>query len=77
MLTIARVWAQVITSIGHCRSIFADNEMATAGLKTFTQELVGTATENIGWDFAPQENFLTGQLRALLINTAGNAGHQK
>jgi len=70
------VWAQAITSVGHIRSIFADNETTSAGLKTFTLKLVAPATETIGWDFAPQESFLTGQLRALLISTAGSAGHQ-
>ena len=43
----------------------------------FTLRLVTAATEEIGWDFAPNENFLTGQLRALLISTASNAGHVK
>ena len=71
-----RVWAQIITSVGHIRSIFADNENAAAGLKAFTLKLVAPATEKIGWDFTPQESYLTGQLRALLINTAGGAGHQ-
>ena len=71
------MWAQAITSVGHIRSIFADNETAAAGLKAFTLRLVASATEKIGWDFAPQENFLTGQLRALLIDAAGSAGHQE
>ena len=71
------VWSQIISSLGSIRSIFADSEAIATGLKTFTLRLVAPATENIGWDFAPSENFLTGQLRALLLSTAGNAGHEK
>ena len=70
------VWSQLITSLSNVRSIFASNETISAGLKTFTLRLVESATEQIGWDFAPNEDFLTGQLRALLIGTAGLAGHQ-
>lgn len=58
------------------RSVFAENDNLSAGLKTFTLRLVESATEKIGWDFGPNDDFLTGQLRALLIRTAGGAGHQ-
>lgn len=47
------------------------------GLKKFTLNLVAAETEKIGWDFRPDEDFLTGQLRALLITAAGDAGHKK
>lgn len=47
------------------------------GLKKFALKLVSPAIEKIGWDFAANEDFLTGQLRALLIATAGGAGHQR
>ena len=30
----------------------------------------------MGWDFAPDEDYLTGQLRALLIGQAGRSGHE-
>ena len=69
------VWSQIISSLSNVRSIFADNEKLANGLMEFTLRLVTPATEEIGWDFAPNENFLTGQLRALLISTASNAGH--
>ncbi len=71
------MWAQMGSSLAHIRSIFADNETAASGLKEFSLRLVAPATEKIGWEFAPNENFLTGQLRALLISVAGTAGHQK
>ena len=37
--------------------------------------LIGPAVEEIGWDFKPEEDYLTGQLRALLITTAGGVEH--
>lgn len=64
-------------SLANVRSIFADPEHLANGLKMFTLKLISPATETIGWDFADNEDFLTGQLRALLIATAGGAGHQR
>ncbi|KAH0558894.1 hypothetical protein GP486_004479, partial [Trichoglossum hirsutum] len=70
------VWAQVINSLANVRSVFAGNEEIAAGLKEFTLRLVTPATEKIGWEFSDEEDFLTGQLRALLISAAGGAGHK-
>lgn len=70
------VWSQITTSLAKIRSIFADNEEIATGLQKFTLKLVATATEKVGWTFGSNEDFLTGQLRALLISTAGNVGHQ-
>lgn len=70
------VWLQIINSLAKVRSVFAANGILSAGLKTFTLKLVESATEEIGWDFRPDDDYLTGQLRALLILTAGGAGHQ-
>jgi len=64
-------------SLANVRSIFADPEPLANGLRKFTLKLISPATERIGWDFAANEDFLTGQLRALLIATAGGAGHQR
>lgn len=71
------VWSQIVSSLTNIRSIFADNEIVSTGLKTFTLRLVTPATEKIGWDFAPSEDYRTGQLRALLISAAGGAGHKE
>jgi hypothetical protein len=46
------------------------------GLRKFTLEFVTPAVEKIGWEFAPGEDLLTGQLRSLLISNAGAAGHE-
>lgn len=70
------MWLQIINSLNKVRSVFAANDILSAGLKTFTLKLVESATENIGWDFGPNDDYLTGQLRALLLRTAGGAGHQ-
>lgn len=70
------VWSQVVSSLANVRSIFSDNETIAKGLRDFTLQLVSPAAEKVGWEFAPKEDFLTGQLRSLLISTAGGAGHQ-
>ncbi|KAI4203910.1 MAG: hypothetical protein LQ350_001532 [Teloschistes chrysophthalmus] len=69
------VWSQMMASLNNIRSIFAENNAVAGGLKKFALKLVSQATETIGWDFKPEEDYLTGQLRALLISTAGSAGH--
>ncbi|KAL8872482.1 MAG: hypothetical protein Q9174_001896 [Haloplaca sp. 1 TL-2023] len=56
-------------------SVFADNSAVAEGLKQFTVKLVSPVTEKLGWDSKADEDYLTGQLRALLISTAGGAGH--
>ena len=71
------MWLQIINSLAKVRSVFAANDNLSAGLETFTLKLVESATEEIGWDFRPDDDYLTGRLRALLILTAGGAGHQK
>lgn len=70
------VWSQITASLAKIRSIFAENEEISTGLKKFTLKLVAAVTEKVGWNFGSDEDFLTGQLRALLVSTAGNVGHQ-
>ncbi|KAI9716983.1 MAG: hypothetical protein M1828_007497 [Chrysothrix sp. TS-e1954] len=70
------VWSQITSSLGTVRSVFSDNEKISKGLKNFTLKLVTSATDKLGWDFPPNEDYLTSQLRALLIGTAGMAGHE-
>lgn len=70
------VWSEVIATLGKMRSVFAaDHEVAEA-LRKFTLKLVSDATDKIGWEFASGDDYLTGQLRALLLQTAGLAGHE-
>jgi len=63
-------------ALGHVRSIFSDVPDVSEGLTAFTLKLLTAATDKIGWEFAPDEDLLTGQLRALLIASAGLAGHK-
>ena len=76
LLTSTSVWSQVLKSLGNVRSVFAENDQVAAGLKRFVLELVSPAADKIGWEFATDEDLLTGQLRSLLISSAGGAGHQ-
>ena len=57
--------------------MFSQNERVAEGLKKFTKSLAGPAAEKIGWDFQPNEDYLTIQLRKLLISMAGNAGQEE
>ncbi|KAI9815664.1 MAG: hypothetical protein M1827_002060 [Pycnora praestabilis] len=70
------VWAQMLASVTNVRSIFADDEVIATALKKFTLSLVTSATDKMGWEFGEDEDFLTSELRALLIKSAGGAGHQ-
>ncbi|BDD59143.1 hypothetical protein MAP00_004376 [Monascus purpureus] len=70
------VWSQIASSVGHLRSVFSQNEPVTTGLKRFALKLVSPAVEKIGWEFNTGEDYLTAQLRKLLIAMAGNAGHE-
>ena len=63
--------------MGSVRSVFAENEVIAHALKSFTLKLVTGAVEKIGWEFEPNEGLLIGQLRSLLITTAGGAGHTR
>jgi aminopeptidase N len=70
------VWQQIISSLATVKSIFAEDQVIADGLKAFTLKLISPAVEKIGWEFADGEDYLTGQLRALLISTAGSNGHE-
>lgn len=71
------VWSQVLSSLATVKSVFAENEEISEGLKKFTLKLITPAVEKIGWESSPKDDFLTTQLRALLILTAGLSGHEK
>lgn len=71
------VWSQILGSISTVKSVFADDGTISLGLKNFVLKLVTPAVERIGWDSSAKDDFLTGQVRALLIITAGLNGHEK
>jgi len=70
------VWGQITTSLSKARSVFSDNKEVSAALKKFALKLFSPAAEKIGWDFPEGEDYLTGQLRKLLLGYAAGAGHQ-
>ena len=55
------VWSQILSSLGTIRSIFSSSERVSGGLKNFVSQLISPAVEAIGWDFKPDEDYLTGQ----------------
>ena len=70
------VWSEVLSTLGKIRSTFSSDEQVANGLRQFTLKLVTAATDKIGWEFEPSDDYLTGQLRALLLQTAGLVGHE-
>ncbi|KAK4504672.1 hypothetical protein PRZ48_002633 [Zasmidium cellare] len=70
------VWSEVLSSLGKIRSVFSTDDEVSAALRKYTLKLVSAATDKIGWEFGPSDDYLTGQLRALLISTAGQVGHE-
>ena len=70
------VWQQIASSLAKVKQVFAADKQVAEGLKKFTLKLVTPATESIGWEYSKDEEWLTGQLRKLLLSLAANAGHQ-
>ena len=70
------VWSEVISTLGKIRSTLSSDEEVAKGLRQYTLKLVTAATDKIGWEFGPSDDYLTGQLRALLLQTAGLVGHE-
>ncbi|KAL4788415.1 peptidase family M1-domain-containing protein [Aspergillus varians] len=70
------VWSQISSSVGNLRSVFSQNEAVAEGLKKFARELSSPAAKKIGWEFKPDEDYLTVQLRKLLIAMSGLAGNE-
>jgi hypothetical protein len=71
------VWSQILGSLATVKSVFSDNAAVSEGLKKFTLKLISSAVEKIGWESSAEDDFLTSQLRSLLILTAGVNGHEK
>jgi len=71
------VLAQITTSLGTVKSIFSENEEISEALRAFTLKLINDTVAKVGWEYHPDEDYLTGQLRALLIDTAGMNGNKR
>lgn len=70
------VWAQISGSLAKVRSVFSSNKQILDALKKFTLKLCTPAAEKIGWESVPDEDYLTGMLRNLLLGMAAGAGHE-
>lgn len=70
------VWSQVSSSLTRVRSVFASNKDVSAALKNFALKLCSPAAEAIGWEYPADEDYLTGQMRKLLLAMAAGAGHE-
>ncbi|KAK6528727.1 hypothetical protein TWF694_003967 [Orbilia ellipsospora] len=70
------VWQTIVTALSAVRSTFGSNPEIKDGLKKFALALYSPAAEKIGWEFASTDDFLTTQLRGLLIGAAAGAGHE-
>jgi aminopeptidase N len=71
------VWSQITRSLATVKSVFSEEEAIAEALKAFTLRLINEAVLKVGWEYRPEEDFLTGQLRALLINSAGLNGNKR
>lgn len=71
------VWSQITSCLGTVKSVFSDYDDIVTALKSFTLKLTSRIVKEIGWKFADDEDYLTGQLRALLISTAGMNGDER
>ena len=72
-----RVWSQITSSLSDIRITFSEDPTLAAALDEFSLRLFGPAAERIGWEPSTDEDFLTGQLRTLLLWNAGRAGHKR
>ena len=70
------MWSEVLSSLGNIRSIFSEDAEVSEGLRQYSLKLVSSAADKIGWEFDAKDDYLTGQLRALLLTSAGLSGHQ-
>ncbi|KAF3184457.1 hypothetical protein TWF788_005162 [Orbilia oligospora] len=70
------VWQTIATALSAVQGAFGSNPEIKAGLKKFALELYSPAAEKLGWTFAEGDDFLTTQLRGLLIGAAASAGHE-
>lgn len=71
------VWSQIITSLSTIKTAFSTDAVIRDALKRFSLTLINSTVAKLGWEFLPGEDYLTGQLRALLIGSAGINGNQE
>jgi len=70
------VWQQIIDCLNLVTAVFSEDKALAAGLSAFVLKLVSPAVEKIGWEPSEGEDYLTSQLRGMLLSTAGLYGHK-
>lgn len=72
------VWSEVLQRLATLRSAwFEQSSEVKSGLSAYTRSLVSPMVKRLGWEFKDSDDYLTVQLRALLISAAGNAGDKE
>lgn len=65
------VWDELLKCLSQLRSAwYEQSEAAMNGLRAFSEALISPKLAEIGWQASPGEDYLTSQLRPLLINEA-------
>jgi len=68
------VWDELLHCLSQLRSAWSKQpERVTAALREFSKSVLRAKVEEIGWDKAPDEDYLTSRLRPRLITEAGFA----
>jgi aminopeptidase N len=69
------VWSEVLKHLTTLRSVWSlRSNNVSDGLAKFTEQLITPSLQRLGWEFGVNEDFLTTQLRALIISAAGGIG---
>jgi aminopeptidase N len=72
------VWDEVLKCMSRLRCAWSEQpEAVMAALRQFSKSLVAPKVEEIGWDRTPSEDYLTSQLRPLLLKEADFAQIEK
>lgn len=71
------VWQTLITALGKVQSIFSKDVALAQGLDNLLHGIISPMVAKLGWEPSPNEEYLTTQLRSLLVLTAGRSGDNK
>ncbi|KAK7202520.1 peptidase family M1-domain-containing protein [Myxozyma melibiosi] len=72
------VWSEVFQRVAALKSVWFEKvPESKAPLQAFTRSLVSPMVKRLGWEFKDSDDYLTVQLRVLLISAAGNAGDEE
>jgi aminopeptidase N len=64
------VWSLIISSLSRTLTVWSSSDRVYSSLKKFAQELVTPSLQRLGWEFDPQEDYLTSRLRSAILSFA-------